>query len=588
MAVTHLRVTGTARNTTHPNKAVDIVFMIGGTRVGSTKTSPPDTSFSAVVEAVSGPEICAHTVGGQFSRSCLPTPYTASPIGHVDLVTPGLRGFGGRIVGGIRVAGWALDPDRPDPIRVDVYNDDRRVAVLTADAPRPDIAAAFPGYGDRHGYDTVVPAEPGKRICVHAINDQGPSAVTGCKRIQPSITIEAAGSGRRPVALTTSPDPPGYFRARRNDTVRLTAGGAAGAFGMRRLTVASTRTVVCVTGSGNEIAVRQQSTREKLAPRPTPARPFSRPRIQLRFALGVPVIRATCRPDRFRELRLRVVVSAENRLGSVSHDEAVVTSFGPDFLKIGTFNMEQTEGRPDSAYEAWARDFGSRADVLLLSETKDVDRVDKVAKAGGFRHHVQFRDVAILSRGPLSAVRQANVKPDDGKSRSGSTNLAAWTDLSGYPHQVMSVHWAINNADNERVTALEPLPGHYRAAEWIVAKLTPPDFERPPPAPTFVGGDTNAYSGKGPQSAGPGSTPAMQLLARHMTDAYRFHLDDNPFLDPAALHCSDQRIDYVFSVGSYVPVNYESCFPGMPSNHPFVLVTYAVQDRPAPPSGPVR
>jgi N-acetylmuramoyl-L-alanine amidase/FlgD Ig-like domain len=74
--------------------------------------------------------------------------------------------------GAIRVAGWMIDPDTPDPITTHVYIDGVWAARTTADANRPDVAAAFSGYGAAHGYDVTIPLGSGgtHQVCVYGIN----------------------------------------------------------------------------------------------------------------------------------------------------------------------------------------------------------------------------------------------------------------------------------------------------------------------------------------------------------------------------------------------------------------------------------
>lgn len=88
----------------------------------------------------------------------------------------------------IQVSGWALDRDTTDPIDVHVYQDDPYPngigmgAVHAAD-PRADVAAAYPGKGDRHGFTANLPYKAGRhRVCAHAINQVGggSSTVIGC------------------------------------------------------------------------------------------------------------------------------------------------------------------------------------------------------------------------------------------------------------------------------------------------------------------------------------------------------------------------------------------------------------------------
>ncbi len=87
--------------------------------------------------------------------------------------------------GGARVAGWALDPETPEPIAVHVYVDGSFAAAFDADAPRPDIGQAYPGYGDAHGFDTIIPATPGSHsVCVYGINRAlGANVLVGCRTV---------------------------------------------------------------------------------------------------------------------------------------------------------------------------------------------------------------------------------------------------------------------------------------------------------------------------------------------------------------------------------------------------------------------
>lgn len=106
---------------------------------------------------------------------------TGKPFGSFDTV----RGQ----QGGARVMGWSIDPDTTSPVTVHVYVDGVWTARFTANASRPDVGAAFAGYGSNHGYDVVVPAKPGKHtICVYAIN-VGPFSTNpqlGCKAVTAS------------------------------------------------------------------------------------------------------------------------------------------------------------------------------------------------------------------------------------------------------------------------------------------------------------------------------------------------------------------------------------------------------------------
>ena len=74
--------------------------------------------------------------------------------------------------GAVRVVGWMLDPDTSAPTSVHVYVDGRWSGATTANVNRPDVAAAFPGYGAAHGFDVTVPVIGGgaHQVCIYGIN----------------------------------------------------------------------------------------------------------------------------------------------------------------------------------------------------------------------------------------------------------------------------------------------------------------------------------------------------------------------------------------------------------------------------------
>ena len=102
----------------------------------------------------------------------------SSPIGGINLLAADS--------GEIRVQGWTIDPDTAVPVAVHVYVDGRGAALTTADINRPDVGAAYPGYGNAHGIDVLVAASTGAhRVCAYAINVSGGSGNTelGCAYI---------------------------------------------------------------------------------------------------------------------------------------------------------------------------------------------------------------------------------------------------------------------------------------------------------------------------------------------------------------------------------------------------------------------
>jgi len=130
----------------------------------------PARGFSATLGAGAGPRtVCASVVNGgpaapNVLLGCRQVRLPGgNPEGSVDAVE--------RTGTGMTVRGWALDPDVVAPITVHVYVDGRMAGPVLASAPRPDVAAARPGYGSLHGYSAAVGTGPGRhQVCVYAIN----------------------------------------------------------------------------------------------------------------------------------------------------------------------------------------------------------------------------------------------------------------------------------------------------------------------------------------------------------------------------------------------------------------------------------
>jgi hypothetical protein len=89
-----------------------------------------------------------------------------APLGTVDSTS--------YTVSSITVNGWALDPDTTDPIHVHVYVDGVWSGDFLANAPRPDVLAAYPGVGLAHGFSATVAAGPGShQVCTFGIDSAG-------------------------------------------------------------------------------------------------------------------------------------------------------------------------------------------------------------------------------------------------------------------------------------------------------------------------------------------------------------------------------------------------------------------------------
>jgi len=111
--------------------------------------------------------------------------------------------------GGVRVAGWALDPNTRRPATVRVWVDGRVVKSVTADVDRTDIDSVYSYYGTNHGFDTIVPVVDGDhKICAEVLNvDLGDKNVTfGCRMLRTThspvggVTVARAG----PISTTVN------------------------------------------------------------------------------------------------------------------------------------------------------------------------------------------------------------------------------------------------------------------------------------------------------------------------------------------------------------------------------------------------
>ena len=87
--------------------------------------------------------------------------------------------------GGVRVAGWAIDPDTAAAAKVHVYVDSVYRGEFTANQSRPDVGGAFPAYGGNHGFNATVPASSGShQVCVYVINlGWGGNQLLACRNV---------------------------------------------------------------------------------------------------------------------------------------------------------------------------------------------------------------------------------------------------------------------------------------------------------------------------------------------------------------------------------------------------------------------
>lgn len=141
--------------------------------------------FDAVIPWSEGGvvELCAYGInlgtGGNSLLACRRVEVGHEPYGVLDVVE--------RVAGGLRVAGWAIDPDTADPIDVHVYVNGTGFNLGPANIDRGDVGQRAPAYGGRHGFDTVLPwSAPGAATaCAYAINTGAGSNHTaiGCRSV---------------------------------------------------------------------------------------------------------------------------------------------------------------------------------------------------------------------------------------------------------------------------------------------------------------------------------------------------------------------------------------------------------------------
>lgn len=128
------------------------------------------------------------------------------PVVSVERVSP--------TTGGVRVIGWAWDPDSASPVTVRVVAGARHESVA-ASASRPDVAAVVPGAGAARGFDVTVTGLPAGRHAVCVTGEDQPSAVPGIHGDRtppcgtavlgaPAVGTTGAGSGPTAVGPTGS------------------------------------------------------------------------------------------------------------------------------------------------------------------------------------------------------------------------------------------------------------------------------------------------------------------------------------------------------------------------------------------------
>jgi hypothetical protein len=197
-----LRVTGWTLDPSAPPTPLDVHVYVDGRIVTWTQASVaredvgrvfpaagPAHGFDVTISAAPGErEVCVYAINVGFvgphpllEPGCRTvTLEYAAPRGRVDAVTH----IG---AGRVAVAGWVWDPSVPTaPLSVHYYVDGSVRGVTEASESRPDVGAALPAAGSRHGFWTTLDVGFGRHeICAYAINVgvPGPHPLISCRTI---------------------------------------------------------------------------------------------------------------------------------------------------------------------------------------------------------------------------------------------------------------------------------------------------------------------------------------------------------------------------------------------------------------------
>lgn len=205
-APSQIVVSGWAGDPDAPTTAMDIhVYVSGpaGNAFGVVRTGRPRADVRSALGWIggnSGFSGAVPTAGAGDNRVCayainIKPPYTNPSLGCRTVAVRNAFGSldavvvsGGQIIAG----GWALNPNIPQgTVEIHVYDTGpsttRGYPGFQANKSRPDVGAAFPGYGSSHGFSAAVPAIGAGRhsVCVYAITSGGGTGnvLLGCQTV---------------------------------------------------------------------------------------------------------------------------------------------------------------------------------------------------------------------------------------------------------------------------------------------------------------------------------------------------------------------------------------------------------------------
>ncbi|MDY7526663.1 hypothetical protein [Cryobacterium sp. 10C2] len=183
--------------------AVGVPVLANGTRTDVGAANPGYGNahgYSATVSTGPGSHsVCAYGInvanGSNTQLGC----QTVNVLGEQGRAPTGVLETVRAVTGGIGVTGWALDPDTASSIAVHVYVDGVGTAYV-ANKARPDVGAAYVGYGDNHGFAETVAASPGSHsVCAYGINaGPGPNTLIRCTTVTVPGATGIVELGRAP------------------------------------------------------------------------------------------------------------------------------------------------------------------------------------------------------------------------------------------------------------------------------------------------------------------------------------------------------------------------------------------------------
>ena len=136
--------------------------------------------------------VCAYAIdtgpGANTTLGCRTVTTGGAPGGSLD----GVSVIGPRT---LQVRGWSMDPGTAASNQVALYGGGQGMAVMTADASRPDVAAAYPAWGAAHGYSTTLDGAPAGsyQVCAYGLTvaGTGDNTTLGCR----SVTVGGSPVG---------------------------------------------------------------------------------------------------------------------------------------------------------------------------------------------------------------------------------------------------------------------------------------------------------------------------------------------------------------------------------------------------------